>query len=212
MAGLGGVRLRLEIDRVPLWRGDSVSIHQLAEDFAQYLYLPRLKDEGLLLTAIADGAASLAWREETFVYAEGYDEARGRYLGLKEGQWIAPSLDGGTMLVKSAVAAAQIEADAAEHAGQASAADAATTYAPVHPNGSMREGGIASSAPVAPSVPPKPQFTRFHGTKSLEATRLVRDTDEIAKEVIKHLTMLGGAQVEVTIEIQARAWVSAWVK
>jgi hypothetical protein len=57
---------------------------------------------------------------------------------------------------------------------------------------------------VAPSVPPKPQFTRFHGTKSLEATRLVRDTDEIAKEVIKHLTMLGGAQVEVTIEIQAR--------
>jgi hypothetical protein len=65
---------------------------------------------------------------------------------------------------------------------------------------------------VAPSVPPKPQFTRFHGTKSLEATRLVRDTDEIAKEVIKHLTMLGGAQVEVTIEIQARAWVSAWVK
>jgi hypothetical protein len=88
MAGLGGVRLRLELDRVPLWRGDAVSIHQLAEDFAQYLYLPRLKDEGLLLTAIADGAASLAWREETFAYAEGYDEARGRYLGLKEGQWI----------------------------------------------------------------------------------------------------------------------------
>ena len=41
---LAGTRLRMELDRIPLWRGDHVAIKQLAEDFARYLYLPRLKD------------------------------------------------------------------------------------------------------------------------------------------------------------------------
>ena len=32
---LAGTRLRMELDRVPLWRGDHVAIKQLAEDFAR---------------------------------------------------------------------------------------------------------------------------------------------------------------------------------
>ena len=48
-------RLRMELDRVPLWRGESVSIKQLAEDFARYLYLPRLKDSSVLVSAARDG-------------------------------------------------------------------------------------------------------------------------------------------------------------
>ena len=31
---------------VPLWRGDHVAVKQLVEDFARYLYLPRLEDSG----------------------------------------------------------------------------------------------------------------------------------------------------------------------
>src|SRR5207248_7795033 len=46
---LGGVRLRHELDRIPLWRGDHVGLKQLAEDMAKYLYLPRLKDADVLL-------------------------------------------------------------------------------------------------------------------------------------------------------------------
>jgi hypothetical protein len=34
-------RLRMEMDRVPLWRGNHVPIRQLVEDFDRYLYLPR---------------------------------------------------------------------------------------------------------------------------------------------------------------------------
>jgi hypothetical protein len=30
-------RLRMELDKIPLWRGDHVGLKQLAEDFAQYL-------------------------------------------------------------------------------------------------------------------------------------------------------------------------------
>lgn len=42
LTGLAGTRLRMELDRVPLWRGDHVCIRQLAEDMARYIYLPRL--------------------------------------------------------------------------------------------------------------------------------------------------------------------------
>ena len=40
-------RLRMELDRIPLWRGDYVSVKQLVEDFARYLYLPRLKEPSI---------------------------------------------------------------------------------------------------------------------------------------------------------------------
>ncbi len=39
---MGGNMLRLELDRIPLWRGDHVSPKPLADDMAKYLYLPRL--------------------------------------------------------------------------------------------------------------------------------------------------------------------------
>ena len=40
LTGFAATRLRMELDRVPLWRGDHVAIKQLVEDFARYLYLP----------------------------------------------------------------------------------------------------------------------------------------------------------------------------
>src|SRR5262249_38137884 len=83
---LGGVRLRHELDRVPLWRGDHVGIKQLVEDMARYLYLPRLRDEDVLLAAIRDGLERLTWQSETFAYAESWDETRRRYKGLTAGQ------------------------------------------------------------------------------------------------------------------------------
>ena len=46
---LGGVRLRMELDRVPLWQGDHISTQQLWSYFAQYLYLPRLRDRSVLV-------------------------------------------------------------------------------------------------------------------------------------------------------------------
>jgi hypothetical protein len=54
---LGGVSLRLELDRIPLWRGDQ----QLVEDMAKYPYLPRLRDSDVLLGAVRDGLALLTW-------------------------------------------------------------------------------------------------------------------------------------------------------
>ena len=74
MVELGDVRLRHELDRVPLWRGDHVGVKQLAEDVAKYLYLPRLRDQEVLVEAIREGVNRITWQTETFAYAEGWDE------------------------------------------------------------------------------------------------------------------------------------------
>ena len=57
-------RLRMEMDRVPLWRGNHVAIRQLVEDFGRYLYLPRLQTSTVLLNSIRAGLALLTWEHD----------------------------------------------------------------------------------------------------------------------------------------------------
>ena len=47
------------------------------------------------------------------------------------------------------------------------------------------------------------KLKRFHGTAVLDTTRVGRDASRIADEVIAHLAGLVGANVTVTIEIEA---------
>ncbi|MBA2447798.1 MAG: hypothetical protein H0V51_07215 [Chloroflexi bacterium] len=55
--GIRPALLRQELNRIPLWRGDHVGVKQLRDDFAQYLYRPRLRDSEVLLEAVRDGTA-----------------------------------------------------------------------------------------------------------------------------------------------------------
>src|SRR5690606_31934673 len=73
LANLGPTVLRKYLDGVPLWRGDHVAVRQLVEDFAQYLYLPRVAGPEVLVQSIRDGVSRLTWRSDTFAYAESYD-------------------------------------------------------------------------------------------------------------------------------------------
>ena len=44
---------------------------------------------------------------------------------------------------------------------------------------------------------------RYHGSVKLDATRVGRDAGQIADEVIAHLSALVGADVQLTLEIEA---------
>ncbi len=200
MTQLGGIRLRHELDRVPLWRGDHVGVKQLAEDVARYLYLPRLKDEDVLVAAIRDGVGQLTWKTDTFAYAEGWDEQRKRYKGLRTGANVRVLIDEQSLIVKPDVAARQIEAD--------------TTQPTPPPGGTGQMGGAGTGgtggAPTktgtgmgAGPEPPPPVLRRFHGSVKLDPVRVGRDASKIAEEVIQHLSGVVGANVEVTLEIQA---------
>jgi hypothetical protein len=199
----GGTRLRHELDRIPLWRGDHVSIKQLAEDFARYLYLPRIRDEDVLLAAIRDGIEQLTWQLETFAYAEGWDEARRRYKGLKAGQSTRVLIDGQSVLVKSSVAAGQMEADTQQATGKLpTTGDVPGSTAPTA--GKTSEVQVkATSGTTVENSQPAPQLKRFHASVTIDPLRLGRDASQIAEEIVQHLTRILGARVEITLEIQA---------
>src|SRR5207247_1038609 len=97
---MGGVVLRGEMDKVPLWRGDHVGVKQLADDFARYLYLPRIKNTRVLLDAIAKGVNDTNWRQETFGYADDFDPASGQYRGLRGGSLPDVLLNAQSLVVK----------------------------------------------------------------------------------------------------------------
>jgi predicted AAA+ superfamily ATPase len=196
ISGFAASRLRLELDQVPLWRDDHVAIQQLAEDFARYLYLPRLKDTGVLVEAIRSGLGLLTWMQDSFAYAESFDEAVGRYRSLRAGQhvWIADDSPMG-LLVRSEPAQRQLSAEAAAISGEAvrqPGGDVGTTRPVI-------SGEVGGTNVTAPSSGPK----RFHGSVALDATRVGRDAGRIADEVIAHIGGLVGSTVKVTLEIEA---------
>jgi predicted AAA+ superfamily ATPase len=187
-------RLRMEMDRVPLWRGNHVQIRQLVEDFGRYLYLPRLQTSTVLLNAIRAGLALLTWERDGFAYAESYDEAAGRYRGLRPGAQVAVAVDDVGLLVLPVVARRQIDQETAPPA---------TTPGPAAGDTTSPVPGSTPPAPRPPSPaqPPKPK--RYHGTVTLDSARVGRDAGRIADELVTHLVGLVGSSVRVTLEIEA---------
>lgn len=194
IGSLGSTILRKHLDAVPLWRGDHVAVRQVVDDFARYLYLPRVAGPEVLVQAIRDGLALLTWRADTFGYAESYDEAASRYRGLHGGHGVNISADSTGFLVKPDVASKQLDAEVPPPGAPAPSPGPG--------------GGEPTPRPGVGETPPTPpaaqQLRRFHGSVRVDSTRVGRDAGRIADEVIAHLTGLMGADVTVTIEIDAR--------
>jgi len=212
-----GTLLRRELDRIPLWRDNNVSIKTLAEDFARYIYLPRLKNTDVLIDAIRNGVQSLVWEQETFAYADSWDRERNRYLGLKVGEQIRVTLNNDAVLVKPEVAAVQMAADAIPVApavsNQPEVPMQATTltyvemkekYQPVivEPHLSAMPTTPVPSVTLLPKTETMP-FHRFHGSVKINPRVMAVEAGKINEEVVKHLTAILGANVQVTLEIQA---------
>jgi predicted AAA+ superfamily ATPase len=193
LVNFGASRLRMEMDRVPLWRGDAVAIKQLVEDFGRYLYLPRLQSPAILLSAVEAGLALLTWEKDAFAYAESFDESKRRYRGLKHGGQFMVTEDDAGLLVKPDVARKQIDAETAPPVPPGGGPDKPSEP----PNG----GGQPIPEPPKPPQPERPK--RYHGTVVLDPARVGRDASRITDEVITHLAGLVGSSVKVTLEIDA---------
>jgi predicted AAA+ superfamily ATPase len=192
ITAFAATRLRMELDRV-LWRAeDHVAVKQLVEDFARYLYLPRLTDSSVLFGAIREGVTLLTWEHDAFAFADSFDEGAGRYRGLRGGQLVS-LIDGQAqgLLVKAAVGRRQMDAESATpHTGGTT-----DEPRPKGDGGRATEGGTEGKHERGP--------IRFHGTVTLDPNRVGRDSSRIAEEVIAHLVGLVGSKVTVTLEIEA---------
>ena len=169
-------------------RSSSTTLHSI-------VYLPRLQGPSVLLGAAADGVKLLTWENDAFAYADSFDEDSGRYRGLRAGQVITladPAAPG--LLVKPAVARQQLDAET-------------EPVTPQPPTGGQDGPGDTPVTPGGgPPIPPEPAeaaLRRFHGSVSLDAARAGLDASRIADEVITHLSSLVGADVTVTLEIEA---------
>jgi len=185
-------RLKMSLDRVPLWRGDHVEVRQLVEDFGRYIYLPRLKDSSVLLNSIREGVELLSWQQDSFAYADGFDASTNRYAGLRGGRVILLSdAYSPGLLVRPEVARQQMDAEQASSTTIQSGTN--SVEQPAQP-----ESGPNPTTPAVATLP-----KRFQGSVSLDPTRVGRDASRIADEVIAHLTGLVGSKVRVTLEISA---------
>jgi hypothetical protein len=196
--------LRRDLDRIPLWRGDSVPVRQLVDDFARYLYLRRLKDSQVLLNSARAGIEQLTWELDAFAYAESYDDVAHRYRGLRYGTLVHLTSGDTGLLVKPDVARKQIDAETAPHPLAVKESASTEPDEPTQRGGSVQPG----DRPVSPialggqrAQPPK--LKRYHGTVTLDPARTGRDASRIADEVLTHLVGLVGANVTVTLEIDA---------
>jgi hypothetical protein len=183
--------LCMELDKW-LWKDQPhLGVKQLWEYLAQYPYLPRLRDEQVLVAAIRDGVGSLTWKDY-FAYAAAVRDD-GHYVGLTVGSFPSVNLDNVSVLVKPDVAQKQRDEEAA--AQPELGPDARPAGEAIGEAGA----GIATLTGIDATQPRS--LRRFHGSVELDPARMGRDAGRIADEVVAHLTGLPNAKAKITLEI-----------
>ena len=196
------VLLKMELDNW-LWKDEShISLKRVWECLATYLYLSRLCDSEVLLDTVQEGI-----KTQAFGYANSVDDT-GRYNGLQFGS-IGGSiyLEEPSVLVKSDVASKQLETDAAQQAE-------VEPPQPPQPDFDGKEGEQSYDASedqtegagtgTAPAPTQAAKFKRFYGTVNLDPIRAGRDAQQVIAEIVQHLTSLPGADVKITMDIEAK--------
>jgi len=186
-----------------LWRSTNhIDLKRLWEYLAQYLYLPRLKNQDVLLQTVREGVRSTLV-QENFGYAEGWDEAKQRYTGLVILRDINPSISSHSLLVKPDVAMGQLEAEKPANPPTAAETDPVISSDRDRPPSLPSGVGLTVTETPGDLVEKKLVLRRFYGSVEIDPLRINRDAPAIANEIIQHLTRLSGARVKVTLEIEA---------
>jgi hypothetical protein len=175
-----------------IWpNADHVGTRKLWEYLASYLYLPRLRDQHVLMETMRTAISQVVC--DSFAYAGRFDEARKRYEGLRTTGGGAVDIDALSVIVKPAVAATQQAAEAGTNVAGPTGGSL-----PIAPG--TLPNGFASPPGSAPAAKP---IRRYFATVALDPDRASRDMGKIAEEVLQHLTTLPGGKVTLTLEIAA---------
>ncbi len=198
----GGVRVKMDLDRFKLWseRGD-LQVRTLWEKYARFLYMPRLASLKFLLEAVGDGPGSTMWREETFAYAEAWDEQRETWVGVRSGARANANISG--FVVQSERLPLPEEADAPGALFPGADEGASGAAVPGETPGTVAQAGGQGSNVQQKilTVPQKPKLTRFYAQFDLDSTRPIKQLGEILEHVTHHL----GSDVELSLEINAKS-------
>jgi len=190
---LGPAVLKLHLDKW-LWQDkDHISVTQLREYLATYLYLPRITGQGVLAATIETAIAELI--QDNFGFADEFTEIDGqaKYVGLRISNAGMVSVSGKCVLVRPEVAKKLIDAEAAKTGG-------GTGEEPTVPG-----PGPSPDQPDGPDNPdpPKPaEMRRFYASIEIKPDRPTKHMGTVVQEVLQHLTTLPGAKAKMTLEVQ----------
>lgn len=225
--------LRAELDRWFWRDGaSSIQLKDLWDALCRYTYLPRLSSLTVLHETVAKGVHqgdfALADREELMTgngageFAESESLAV-RFVNLRYLTMLdvgRESLSDSAVLVHADAASRQLERerqiaeaartgeeDAMQDGRRESQGEAAIIQ--ICASGGSISGGIATghvstgAAQREELVKVVPRPTRFVSVVDLDNMRVGRDAARIAEEIIQHLTVIPGAKVRVTLDIEA---------
>ncbi len=197
---LGASRLKMELDR-HLWRDTPhVGLKHVEDCFSTNLYLPRLTRHEVLLKAVQNAFAGTLLCEY-FGYAMSFDAEHGRYAGLQTNRLTTSvQADGLSVLVKPALATAQVEADWAKEQELVKILEEVSKT----PEGLAGGNGGVVVNPPPPDPPSERTKTLYFGSKSVNPSRAAIGFWDIQEETIKHFSAKYRAEVTVTMEINAK--------
>jgi hypothetical protein len=191
-----------------IWRENvnNIDLRKPWKYLNQYLYMPRFKNSDVLAGAIRDGLSSTILTDN-FACSERWDQERQRYINLIFLKNITPAINNQTLLVKGDVAQAQIELQAQEKSAKEASYSPNTNVAQVMET--LSHSYLSIFTPKS-EEPKKKTIHRFHSNVQIDLQRVNRDVGNIVQEIIHQLNLLKGAEVEISLEIEAKLkeWIS----
>jgi hypothetical protein len=181
---LGSESLWLKLQ--PIWADDRphLPIAEVEQWFASFVYLPRLRDRVVLEQAMRDTLGKL---DAPFAYADGFDEASGRYTNLMWAKTPPEMIGRGAMLVREDAARAQLGA-ADEGSGE---------------RGQTGEGRVREERGRGPEADrPVSRVTRFYGSVELDPVRPIKAFEAVVEAVVLQLQHSPGTKVKLTLDIE----------
>jgi hypothetical protein len=187
--------IRHDLDRpevAKLWEPGHVSVGSLWRLYAEYPYMPRLRNREVLNAGLT--GPQLLWETEGFALANSVGPD-GSYRGLVvPADNVAMSVTDATLIVKPERAKGQRNAEAAAAQDGAAQSDAADDAQP---------GGGEATPPR--SAEPLPGKTRYFGSKDLAPDKVVADFKKLYDEILTPLASVDGVTLRITVDIEAIA-------
>lgn len=175
----------------PLWPEERshLAISEIAEWFASYVYLPKLRDRVVLEGAIRDGVCKL---DPAFGYADRYDQAHDTYSGLAWAKGLPDQLPDTAVLVRASIVLDRLKDEPSTQPKGGVLTQ--TTGAGECPPGTAED---EANGPTRP--------TRFFGSVEIDMVRPVKSFDTILNAVIMELQRNPATKVKLTLEIEAES-------
>lgn len=185
---LGAENFRMVLQDI--WPEDRswLPVAEIADWFATFVYLPKLRDGVVLEQAIAESVSRMG---ADFGFADHWDDEKTRFANLVfERTLTVPARDG--VLVR------------AEEARQQNDAELPPPSSLPAPNSDGKPPSVSGTESAQPS-PERTRPTRFYGSVTLDTLRTVKNVEMILTSVVAELQRAPGVRVTLTLDIEAES-------